>query len=178
MDLNIHRVKRAKKGDKKAKMELYTAYSAAMYNTGLRILNDRMEAEDAMHDAFLKAFTKLNDFTGKVSFGAWLKRIVINTCLDKLKKQKPELLNGEDQIVDNTEDNENAEELVLETRRVHTAISALPPGYRSIVSLHLIEGFDHEEIAQILGITSSTSRSQYTRAKQVLRKNLMNAENV
>lgn len=178
MDLNLHRVERAKKGDKKAQMELYTAYSAAMFNTGLRILNDRMEAEDAMHDAFLKAFTKLNDISGQVSFGAWLKRIVINTCLDKLKKQKPDLFNDGEQIVDDPEDKVDLGEMDLEVRRVRTAIDSLPAGYRNIVNLHLIEGFDHEEIAQILGISSSTSRSQYSRAKQVLRKNLLKAQNV
>lgn len=178
MDLNLHRLERAKKGDKKAQMELYTAYSTAMFNTGLRILNDRMEAEDAMHDAFLKAFTKLNDISGQVSFGAWLKRIVINTCLDKLKKQKPDLFNDGEQIVDDTEDKVDLGEMDLEVRRVRTAINALPDGYRNIVNLHLIEGFDHEEIAQILGISSSTSRSQYSRAKQVLKKELLKAENV
>lgn len=178
MDLNLHRVERAKKGDKKAQMELYTAYSTAMFNTGLRILNDRMEAEDAMHDAFLKAFTKLHDFTGNVSFGAWLKRIVINTCLDKVKKQKPELFNGDEQIIDDTEDSDDTLELAMKAERVRSAINALPTGYRNVISLHLIEGFDHEEIAQIMNISNSTSRSQYTRAKQVLRKNLLKAENV
>jgi len=178
MDLNNVRIENAKKGNKKAQMELYLAYSNAMYNTGFRILKDKMEAEDAMHDAFLKAFTKLDDFIGQVSFGAWLKRIVVNTCLDKLKKNKPDLFEGEEetQIADTPAQEQY--DLDLEVRKVHRAILALPDGYRSIISLHLIEGYDHEEIAQIMGISSSTSRSQYARARKVLRKNLIHTQNV
>ena len=86
MDLNIHRVKRAKKGDKKAKMELYTAYSAAMYNTGLRILNDRMEAEDAMHDAFIKVFAHISNFRGDAAVETWITRIMVNTSINVIRK--------------------------------------------------------------------------------------------
>lgn len=177
MELTEIRIEQAKKGDKTAQMQLYNSYSTAMFNTGYRILQDRMEAEDAMHDAFIKAFGKLDEFIGQVSFGAWLKRIVVNTCLDKLKKHKPTLFAEGPEMVDEPTAVEEAE-LELQVREVHRAIGKLPDGYRSILSLHLLEGFDHDEIAQVLGISSSTSRSQYSRARQALRKQLKTTEHV
>lgn len=175
MDLTEIRIEKAKKGDKKAQMEIYNSYSAAMYNTGFRLLNDRMEAEDAMHDSFLKAFEKLDSFIGQVSFGAWLKKIVVNTCLDRLKKKRPDLL---DQPLEVVETHTDQEEPKFRVREVQRAIMELPDGYRNILSLYLLEGFDHDEIAQVMGISSSTSRSQYARARKVLREKLLNESHV
>lgn len=164
-------IERSRAGDSKAQMELYKAYYRAMYNTCYRFMKDSMEAEDMMQESFLAAFTKLDTYKGEVSFGAWLKRIVINKCIDALKKRKVDLV-----YTDSYENNAGADETVTETdyeytvEQVKEAIESLPDGYRLIVSLYLLEGYDHEEIAEVLSISSSTSRSQFLRAKKKLKE--------
>ncbi len=164
-------------GDQKAQFQIYKLYFKAMYNTSLRIVNDSMEAEDIMQEAFLSAFEKINTYSGTVSFGAWLKRIVVNRSLDVVNKKKFILEDIEnhgeirDESPDEIESKQNFENR-LET--VKQAIEKLPDGYRVILSLYLIEGYDHDEIGEILGISSSTSRSQLSRAKQKLVLELKN----
>src|SRR6056297_3179157 len=175
---NIHQdiIDRCKKGEQKAQFQLYKLYYKAMFNTSFRIVNDRMEAEDIMQESFLKAFDKIDTYSGKVSFGAWLKRIVINHSLDELKKKKVELDSLEDNIYDIEEDETEEEEDEKETwekvEEIREAINELPAGYRIVLSLYLLEGYDHEEIAEIMNMSSSTSRSQYTRAKSKVKQQL------
>src|SRR6056297_1042691 len=109
---NIHQdiIDRCKKGEQKAQFQLYKLYYKAMFNTSFRIVNDRMEAEDIMQEAFLKAFDKINTYSGRVSFGAWLKRIVINHSLDELKKKKIELDSLEDSDYDPKEETDEEED--------------------------------------------------------------------
>lgn len=167
---NIHQelIDRCKDGDREAQFRIYGLYYKAMYNTSLRIVRDPMEAEDIMQESFLSAFEKIDTYGGTVSFGAWLKRIVVNRSLDSIKKKRmyfetlDEKLNGriledlsEDEIVENAE-------------KIREAIMKLPDGFRIVLSLYLLEGYDHEEIGKILNISSSTSRSQYARARQKL----------
>ena len=158
-------------GDQKAQFQIYKLYYKAMYNTSLRIVNDTMEAEDIMQEAFLSAFEKINTYSGTVSFGAWLKRIVVNRSLDVMNKRKliTEDIESHRDIRDESPD-EIESKLNFENRleTVKQAIDKLPDGYRVILSLYLIEGYDHDEIGEILGISSSTSRSQLSRAKQKL----------
>ena len=160
------------KGDQKAQFEIYRRYHAAMYNTTLRIVGDPDDAEDVMQEAFLKAFTRMKTYRGEVRFGAWLKKIVINQALDFLRMRKdhipleevgePEDLRGE------TEDEAGEQEMRLEVEAIRKAISALPEGYRIVLSLILLEGYDHEEVSTILKISNATSRTQYHRAKKKL----------
>ena len=160
-----------KAGDQKAQFQIYKLYYKAMYNTSLRIVNDTMEAEDIMQESFLSAFEKIDTYSGTVSFGAWLKRIVINRSLDALSKRKAifEDIEAHTGIRDvGSEETSRQEDLDLKVEEVKEAISKLPDGYRIILSLYLLEGYDHDEIAEILGISSSTSRSQLSRAKQKL----------
>ena len=140
-----------------------------MFNTAYRILNNVHEAEDAMQEAFIKAFNKLDTYSETVSFGAWLKKIVVNTSLDVLRKQK-EFFENIDQYHDIQDDEQylNEREITFEVLKIRKAIMQLPVGYRIILSLYLLEGYDHDEISGILGITASTSRSQLTRAKKKL----------
>jgi len=148
-----------------------------MYNTSLRIVNDTMEAEDIMQEAFLSAFEKINTYSGTVSFGAWLKRIVVNRSLDVLNKKKLILEDIEshgDIRDDSPEEIESKQNFENRLETVKQAIEKLPDGYRIILSLYLIEGYDHDEIGEILGISSSTSRSQLSRAKQKLVLELQN----
>jgi RNA polymerase sigma-70 factor (ECF subfamily) len=169
---HIHQdiIERCREGEQKAQFQIYKLYYKAMYNTSYRIVNDRMEAEDIMQEAFLKAFDKIHTYSGTVSFGAWLKRIVINHSLDELKKKKIKIDFMEETdlpagIVLETKDEINDTEITARIETIHEAINALPDGYRIVLSLYLLEGYDHEEIAEILHMSSSTSRSQYTRAK-------------
>jgi|WetSurMetagenome_2_1015567.scaffolds.fasta_scaffold00001_94 RNA polymerase sigma factor (sigma-70 family) len=170
---NLHQdlLDACKDGDQKAQFQIYKLYYKAMYNTSLRIVNDTMEAEDIMQEAFLSAFEKIDTYSGTVSFGAWLKKIVINRSLDALGKRKAVFEDIEAHIGirdDSTEDRARNEEIDVKVEEVKEAIENLPDGYRVILSLYLLEGYDHDEIADIMKISSSTSRSQLSRAKQKL----------
>lgn len=143
-----------------------------MYNTSLRIVNNSQEAEDIMQEAFLAAFDKLDTYQENVSFGAWLKKIVVNKSISAIHKEKI-FTNADDVNIDESIEYEvldmsNQADIIQQVEQIKKAINALPDGYRIILSLYLLEGYDHEEISQILNITSSTSRSQYTRAKRKL----------
>jgi len=170
---NIHQdlIDGCKSGDQKAQFQIYKLYYKTMYNTSLRIVNDSMEAEDIMQEAFLSAFEKIDTYSGTVSFGTWLKKIVVNRSLDSLSKRK-EIFENIDSYIEIKDDSDDEtarrEELDVKVEAIKEAINALPDGYRIILSLYLLEGYDHDEIAEILSITSSTSRSQLTRAKQKL----------
>jgi RNA polymerase sigma factor (sigma-70 family) len=170
---NIHQdlIEGCKSGDQKAQFQIYKLYYKAMYNTSLRIVNDTMEAEDIMQESFLSAFEKIDTYSGTVSFGAWLKKIVINRSLDALNRRKAIFEDIETHIGikdESGEDLAQKEEIDVRVEEVKEAIEKLPDGYRVILSLYLLEGYDHDEIAEILSITSSTSRSQLSRAKQKL----------
>jgi RNA polymerase sigma-70 factor (ECF subfamily) len=169
-------IRQCKRGDQKAQFEIYRLYHAAMYNTTLRIVGDSDDAEDVMQEAFLKAFAKLDSYRGEVSFGAWLKRIVINKALDFLRLKR-EQLSLEDAGVIGEMAEEEAENVdhKYTAETIKKAIYALPEGYRIVLSLILLEGYDHEEVSTILNISNATSRTQYHRAKKrligLLRKN-------
>jgi RNA polymerase sigma factor (sigma-70 family) len=155
---NIHQdlIDGCKTGDQKAQFQIYKLYYKAMYNTSLRIVNDTMEAEDIMQESFLSAFEKIDVYSGTVSFGAWLKKIVINRSLDSLNRKKAifEDIEAHVGIRDNSnEDQAQKEEIDVRVEEVKQAIEKLPDGYRIILSLYLLEGYDHDEIAEILSIT-------------------------
>ncbi len=146
-----------------------------MFNTSMRIVNNHFEAEDVMQDSFLKAFENLDKFRAEVSFGAWLKKIVVNKSLDALRKNSRHQTEpfGDDDIEVLSENSEEEEgNWPANIIRSQDEIYRLPEGYRIVLSLYLLEGYDHDEIAVILGISPSTSRSQYSRAKQKLLTNL------
>lgn len=167
-------------GDQKSQFQVYKLYYKAMYNTTLRIVNDTMEAEDIMQESFLSAFEKIDTYSGTVSFGAWLKKIVINRSLDTLNKRKAVFEDIDSHVGirdDSGDDSARNEEIDVRVEKVKEAIEKLPDGYRVILSLYLLEGYDHDEIAEILSINSSTSRSQLSRAKQKLIGELKGKEN-
>jgi len=145
-----------------------------MYNVCLRMVGSQVDAEDVMQEAFLNAFTKIDTYQGVVSFGAWLKKIVINRSLDYLKKRKVKFEELNEKIPDEEPVSIDISEIQME--KLKNAIQRLPDGYRVVLSLYLLEGFDHEEIAQILEISNVSSRSQYMRAKLKLREMLHKEE--
>ena len=171
---NIHQnlIDGCKSGDQKAQFQIYKLYFKAMYNTSLRIVGDTMEAEDVMQESFLSAFEKIETYSGTVSFGAWLKKIVINRSLDTLSRKKAVFedidTHRELRSVATDDDSDMFEDIDVKVEAVRSAINKLPDGYRIILSLYLLEGYDHDEIGEILSISSSTSRSQLSRAKQKL----------
>jgi RNA polymerase sigma factor (sigma-70 family) len=161
-------------GDRKAQFELYKMYYKSMYSVSLRILGNAADAEDAMQEAFLNAFRNIDSYQGKVSFGAWLRKITINRSLDYLKKRRLKFEEVNERNAGLDEDEPYVGE--VDMKRIHKAIQALPDGYRVVLSLHLIEGYDHEEISQILHISNSASRTQYLRAKSKLKEILKKQE--
>lgn len=146
-----------------------------MYNISLRMVGNEMEAEDVMQESFLSAFKKIDSYEGKVSFGAWLKKIVINRSLDHLKKKKIvfEEINEKMNVAENPEFME-IEESSLEN--IKNEIRNLPEKYRVVLSLFLIDGYSHEEVSEILNISNETSRTQFFRAKQKLKELLKQKE--
>jgi RNA polymerase sigma factor (sigma-70 family) len=164
--INAPLIEECRKGNNKAQFTLYDQYSKAMYNLAYRILNHREDAEDILQEAFIECFRSLNSFRFESTFGAWLKKIVINKCINHIKKKKIDLT-----LCDTLPPviSEEDEEEVYDTGKIFKGIEMLPDGYRIILTLYLLEGYDHSEISQILGISESTSKSQYSRAKEKLR---------
>ncbi len=168
---------RCKQGDRRAQYELYQRYARAMYNICLRMLGHAQDAEDVLQQSFMDAFHRLESFRFQSSFGAWLKRIVVNNCINFLKQRRLLTTSSDESWVEllaipehesSIEDED--ESLNLDVQRVYEAMMQLPEGYRIVFNLYLFEGYDHREIAQILGISEATSKSQYHRAKRKLKK--------
>ena len=139
----------------------------------MRIVNHVGEAEDILQESFIEAFENIGSFRSDSTFGAWLKRIVVNRSINSLKKRRLKLVEElEEPAAEPAEVNDD--DIQWEVQRVRSAIQNLPDGYRLVLSLYLLEGYDHAEIAQILNITESTSKSQYNRAKAKVRELLIN----
>jgi RNA polymerase sigma-70 factor (ECF subfamily) len=145
-----------------------------MYNVAFRIVNSTDEAEDVLQEAFLDAFQKIHDFRQTSTFGAWLKQIVINRALNQLRNRKVQLITIDDTLDFAQEESSDEEGINFDIQRIQIAIKQLPDGFRTVICLYLLEGYDHEEIAEILGIAESTSRTQYIRAKKRLLEILRN----
>ena len=170
-------IERCKKSDKNAQLDLYKAYYKAMYNTAYRILKDSFEAEDIMQEAFLTVFTKMHTYKGEVTFGAWLKRIVINKSLTQLKKNN-RYNEVKMEVIPNDEvEEESIDYAGLKASKVLDCLQSLKENYRLVLNLHLVEGYDYEEIAQILDYTNENVRTTVSRAKKKLKQVLL-AENI
>ena len=156
-----------KKHDFKAQRAFYNLFYRMVYNTCYRILSNAMDAEECMQDAFVKAFGKFHAI-GDAPPEAWLKRIAINTCLDTLKAKQPDWTETDETIYIANEPPPDEETMNWKVEQIKVAMEQLPEKYRIILSLYLMEGYDHEEIAEILQLNEATARSQYSRAKQKL----------
>ena len=163
-------VERCKQGDSRGFAELYRKYSKAMYNTSLRIVNNTGDAEDVVQEAFTDAFRSLEDFHYKSTFGAWLKRIVINKSINYLRKRKMDMIDIDKTNIGHLpeEDTTDEQEIQMKVEDIKRAVGLLPNGYRTVLTLYLFEGYDQEEIAEILQVSHATVRTQYMRAKQKL----------
>lgn len=171
-------LKACRRGDPRAQQRLYQQYVKAMYHLAIRIVGERMEAEDVVQEAFIQVFKNLHQFKGEATIGAWIKRITINIALNKLKKQQKVQWIDQEAIPDQVSETEKTP-TAWKVADIHAAIKKLPAGSRVVVTLHLLEGYQHQEIAQILDISTSTSKSQYYRGKkllqQLLKKNKVRA---
>ncbi|MGB0431306.1 MAG: RNA polymerase sigma factor [Bacteroidia bacterium] len=167
-------VNRCKQGDQRAFHKLYLLYSRAMFNICVRMMNNREEAEDLLQDAFVSAFKNIQNYREESTFGSWIKRIVINKCINAINKKSVELTELNEQIAKEDElEDEGSADLFYEDLSVDgikQGIAQLSDGYRTVITLYLLEGYDHLEIAEILGISESTSKTQYLRAKKRLRE--------
>ena len=174
-DINKEIIERSKQGNRQSQYQLYKLYSRAMFNICLRMMNDRDLAEDMLQESFTEAFRRLDSFRFESTFGAWLKMIVINRCLNEIKRKKAQL-----EFFDNMSPFEDEEDITdeqesgLSPDKVKRAMELLPKGSRMIFSLYLLEGYDHQEISGILNISESNSKTQYMRAKHRIKEILKN----
>lgn len=148
--------------------EAYDRYAKQLYNTAFRIVGQTEDAEDVLQESFLEAFKHLPSFEGRATMGTWLHRIVVNRSVNLLKARRMILTDTEPDITVDPAPIEEEADLTLQVEQIRRAMMALPTGYRTVLSLHLFEGYDHEEIASILGIAPVTARSQYHRARNAL----------
>lgn len=155
-----------KNGDHKAFKELYMLYAKSMFNTAFRILKNSDEAKDVTQEAFIKAYNKINQFDFQATFGAWLKKIVINQALDFIRKERKWRMDEIEEEHISEERDIDWEDINLQVEMVKEAIFKLPTGFRAVATLYLFEGYEHSEIAKILSISESTSKSQLHRAKK------------
>lgn len=173
MDINAtHLVERCVQGDTDSYRLLYDHYVKAMYNTALRIVNNTADAEDIVQEAFSDAFRSLKKFESRSTFGAWLKKIVINKSINKVKRERKKWVEVDMGHIEGyaifEEPDIDESEFVYRVESIKKGIRLLPDGYRTVLSLHLIENYKHEEIADMLGISHATVRTQYIRAKKKL----------
>ena len=166
-------------GNQLAQLEVYNRYQKAMYNTALRIVKDTAEAEDVMQESFITAFSKLHNFKGEATFGSWLKRIVINNSIVQYRKSLRFVQVSEENIAEEAEedpDPSNDEYSQIQTNQLMDCMNSLNDSYKNILSLHFIEGYDYQEICEILEISYANCRTMISRAKESLRKKLITVE--
>ncbi len=166
----IDLIERCKANDRRAQLKLYKQYCDGMYCVAMRFLKNEDDAEDVLQEAFVKAFQKIEQFKGEVTFGAWLKRIVINKCLDHIKSRKEKYLELQENTLHIVEDDNWQVEESISIETVKKAMEQLPEKYRFVVQLFLVEGYDHSEISEILKLEQTTCRTRLLRGKAQLKE--------
>jgi RNA polymerase sigma-70 factor (ECF subfamily) len=174
-DISRDIVERSRKGNRQAQYQLYQQYAKAMFNICYRMMNDREEAEDMLQESFTEAFRRLDSFRYDSTFGAWLKRIVVNRCINEIRRKKANLEFFEDMSPFEGREDHAEPEAGLSVESIRKAMEQLPKGSRMIFSLYLLEGYDHQEISEILDISESNSKTQYMRARQRI-KEILNTQ--
>ncbi len=166
--INQHLIKEAIKGSGNAQKEIFDVYAPSMLGICYRYTKSMDDAEEVLMDGFVQAFKNIKQYRSEGEFGAWLRKIMINTSLNFLKKNKryrAEMVFDEVKIHPVSNDNPI---ITLEAKELASIIRQLPTGYQTIFNLHVVEGYSHVEIASMLGINEGTSRSQYARARNLL----------
>jgi RNA polymerase sigma-70 factor (ECF subfamily) len=166
-------VKGVLEGSQPHQTALYRQYSVPMFRVLLRFARDKGEAEDMLQDGFVRVFRDLNQFRGDGAFGGWIRRIMINTALSHLRRQKDFLRDTADfSPFENKMRLEEDFSSAIDAESLMKQLQKLPPGYRAVFNLYAVDGFTHEEIAEQLGITIGTSKSQLFKAREYLKKML------
>lgn len=168
----IELVEQCKANDRKAQMQLYRQYCDGMFAVAMRFLKNPDDAEDVLQESFIKAFQRIDQFRGDVTFGAWLKRIVVNGSIDFLKSKQQRTVELNEGYMHVAEDEDWNFDYGISLERVKKAIEELPDKYRYSVQLFLVEGYDHSEISEILKISETASRTRLLRGKSMLREML------
>ncbi|MEM6641723.1 MAG: sigma-70 family RNA polymerase sigma factor [Bacteroidota bacterium] len=173
---NIHKhlIEQSQRGDQQAMKALYSAYAHAMYNICRRMMGEEEEAKDVLQDAFVDVFDKLGTLRDVGMFSSWIKRIVVNRCINAIRKKKIEIEEISESMVVPAEEESNFDYTNFQAAQVLSAIDKLPKGCRTVLSLYLFEGYDHKEIGEILGVSESASKAQYCKAKGKIRVMLGN----
>jgi len=175
-DIHQDLIEACRHQNRNAQIRIYELYFKALYNTSLRIVSITAEAEDIMQESFLEAFRKIEDYRGEGSFGAWLKRIVVNNSINHLRKKR-EMISLDESTFElrdpAPEEQEYSENVFCRLEEIREGIKKLPENYRILISLHLLEGYDHEEMAEIFNTTNGNIRVKYLRAKQKLLQKIM-----
>jgi RNA polymerase sigma factor (sigma-70 family) len=161
------------RNDAAAQRELYNRYSPKMLSVCYRFGHNREDAEDMLQEGFIKIFTQIHTFRNQGAFEGWIRRIIVHTCINHLKKHKK--FNDSVDIIHATtvQIREESVPSIVQAKQVIECIRFLPIGYRTVLNLYAIEGYSHKEIADMLDVEESTSRSQYTRARQMLEEILL-----
>ena len=168
--IHTYLILKSQEGDRRAQNELFKLYANAMYNICRRMMGDEDDAKDVLQDAFIHVFTKINGLRDANMFSAWIKRIVVNHCINALKK-KNMIVNDIDDEGDIPEaEQEDGAQIKYEARKVLSAIDKISEGCKTVLNLYLFDGYDHKEIAQILNISESASKAQYSKARSKVRK--------
>ncbi len=169
ISLQKYLINRSQAGDRRAQHELYNLYVGAMYTICRRMMGNDEDAKDVLQDAFIQAFTKLKSLKQEELFPAWLKKIVVNQCLNQLQKSKEFRNMVQEEVEMPGEEQEFTEESRLQVDRIKRALDKISEGCRTVLNLYVFEGYDHKEIGQILGISESASKAQYSKAKSKIR---------
>ena len=175
-DIHQDLIEACRNQNRHAQVRIYELYFKALYNTCLRIVNNATETEDIMQESFLEAFKKIEDFRGEGSFGAWLKKIAVNNSINHLRKRR-EMVSFDETIIEikdtSPDEIEYSENIFCRLEEVRESLKKLPENYRILISLHLLEGYDHQEMAEIMKTTHGNIRVKYLRAKQKLLQIIM-----
>lgn len=163
-------VEQCKANDRKAQLQLYNQYCSGMFYVAMRFVKNSSDAEDIIQESFIKAFQKIHQFKGDVSFGAWLKRIVINKSIDFLKSKKERLVPLDENYMQVVEDDDWTVEDGITLDEVKLAMEQLPEKYKYVVMMFLLEGYDHREIAKVLGLSETACRTRLLRGKGFLKE--------
>ncbi|MFS4494632.1 RNA polymerase sigma factor [Maribacter sp. 2308TA10-17] len=163
-------VEDCKANSRRAQLKLYKQYCDGMFCVAMRFLKNADDAEDVIQESFIKAFQKIDQFKGDVTFGAWLKRIVINKSIDFLKAKQLKKVELDEGYMQVTSDEDWSVEDDISIDEVKQAINGLPEKYKYVVMMFLMEGFDHSEISQVLNISQSACRTRLLRGKGLLKE--------
>ena len=164
-------------GDKQAEFLLYQRYVDAMYHTAIRMVTDPAEAQDIVQESFIKVFAKIGSYRGEATIGAWIKRVVVNTAINSIRRNGRRIEYPVEELPEASAIDDPAfSEPAYTPAMIHQAIKQLPDGCRTVLNLYALEGYSHKEIADVLNITESTSKTQYRRGKLLLKSLLTNPE--